>query len=83
MEAGGCGVKRLGVLRMYDGLHRTNPRMPKEGCQGRSDHRLTGNISVLLWNVTANALATSGRDDDGRNSAHHMALLRSRLRHSL
>jgi hypothetical protein len=60
---------------MYYGLHGVDPRMVKKGRQGWADHRFAGDTPVLLWKVAADALATSGRNNDSRNSARHVAPL--------
>ena len=82
-EAGGCDAKRLRVLGVNDRLHGIDTGMRQERPPARADHGFPGDAPVLLWNVAAGALATSGRDNNSRNSARHMASLRSPLRHSL
>jgi hypothetical protein len=75
LEPDGRGAKRHRVLRMYHGLHGVDPRMLKKSRQGRADHGFPGNPPILLWKVAADALATSGRNNDSRNSARHVAPL--------
>ena len=38
--------------------------MIEKRAQRRTDHRLAGNVTILLWHIAAGALAPSARDND-------------------
>jgi hypothetical protein len=42
--------------------------------QGRPDHRLAGDVAILLWDAAAGALATAGRDDHSGHQTRHETL---------
>src|SRR5262249_10837549 len=72
-EARGCGAKQQRVVRMDDRLHRGDLLVRQECRKGRADHRLAGNLAVLLGQIPAGAVAAAGRNDDSRNPPGHDA----------
>ena len=63
-QARGRGAKHFFVLRMNDRLHGTDLRMTEKRRQRRTDHRLAGDVAILLGHVAASAQAPSARDDN-------------------
>jgi hypothetical protein len=52
-------------------LHCGDPFVRQEGREGRADHRLAGNLAVLLGQIPADPVPAAGGDNDGRNPPGH------------
>ena len=59
---------------MNDRLHRADLRMVQERRQRRTDHRLAGDLAILLGHVAARAQAASARDDNSSDRVGHLTL---------
>jgi hypothetical protein len=70
-QAGRGGVKQLFVIVMNDRLHCSNLWVRQEGGEGRADDRLAGQVTVLLGQISAGAVAAARGDNDCSNPPGH------------
>ena len=62
---------------MDNRLHQRDLRVIEKRAERWTDHRLAGNVTILLWHIAAGALAPSARDDDrGHRARHENTLLK-------
>src|SRR5437763_998799 len=67
-EGGNAGAGRVvqrPVVVMDHDAHRANFGMAREGLQAMAQHRLAGELGILLRRGSAEAAAAAGRDDQG------------------
>ena len=63
------------LIRCLDhGLHHIDLRVIEECAQRGTDHRLAGDVAILLRSVAARALTSSGCDNDRSHLARHGTL---------
>ena len=63
--------KGLVIVRMNDRLHGVDFRVYEERGKGRADHRLAGDLPILLGHFAASAKPAPGRDDNSRYPRRH------------
>ena len=59
------------VACIDDRLHHANLRVIEKCPQCRPDHRLAGNVAILLWHIAPGAFPAPGRNDDGGYPTRH------------
>ena len=64
------GMNRLSAP-LITGCTDADAGMLQERAQRRPDHRLAGNVAILLWNAAAGALAAARCDDNSGHQTRH------------